>query len=93
MELERGIPIPPRGNAPGKPWDDMQPGMSFFVATQLVVDPRPAVKPVRDMSPDEVKKLRAKLAAKAHSLWGPRSYSIRAVEKDGVPGLRLWRLK
>lgn len=95
MEIEKNIPLPKSRRRPGKPWEDMGVGDSvFFPAIRVETDAKAGSRTRKvefPMTDDEINKLRARLMAKAKNVWGPRTYKIRLVEKDGVPGLRVWR--
>lgn len=86
-QIERGVPMPQsRKKLNEKPWCDMQPGDSVFIAA---FDPQNG----RQLNPHEAMRLRKALMHVGHKYWGAGGYSVLAASKDGVEGFRVWRRK
>lgn len=91
-KVEKGIPIPPRGNKEDKrfPWADMAPGEAFFVPLEDEPD-RPSI--------ERLHKRMSTRCQNASRRWGPTNgahYIARKGEKampDGrkVAGVWVWR--
>jgi hypothetical protein len=79
IPVEHKVPVPTDRTKIEKPWCDMVPGSTFFVAFPDEADT------------DTKFKLKRSLTAKAAKKFGTGNYSIRVVEHEGHMGVRVWR--
>ena len=79
LAVEHDATVPVDRTKLEKPWCDMVPGSTFFIAFPVGADLEARFK------------LKRSLTAKAAKKFGTGKYSIRVVEHDGHTGVRVWR--